>query len=83
MYINMLPLLTASGEEVATMFIDPTGALAREHINELLASATQGNLAREARQARAAIGPCGSRLRQLSAAARGAAPCQPAAAAAC
>lgn len=82
MYINMLSLPTAPGEEGATMFIDPTGALAREHINELLASAAQDNLAREARRARAAIGSCRSRLRQLFAAARGAAPCQPATAAA-
>ncbi len=83
MYINMLYLPTASGEEVATMLIDPTGALAREHINDLLARAARGNLAREARRARAASGPCGSRLRQLYAAASGAAPCQPAAVAAC
>ncbi len=64
------------------MLIDPSGALAREHINDLLASAAQGNLAREARRARAAIGPCVSRLWQLFAAARGA-PCQPATVAAC
>lgn len=83
MHINMLSLPIVSGEEVATMFIDPTGALAREHINELLASAAQDNLTREARRARAAIGACGSRLRRLFAAARGAAPCQPATVAAC
>jgi hypothetical protein len=65
------------------MLIDPTGALAREHTNDLLVSAAQDNLAREARRARAAIGPCGSRLRQLFAAARGAAPCQPATVAGC
>ena len=63
------------------MLIDTTGALAREHINDLLASAAQDNLAREARRARAAIGHCGSRLRQLFA--RGAPPCHPATVAAC
>lgn len=83
MCIDMLCLATASSEEVATMLIDPTGALAREHINDLLASAARGNLAREARRARAATGPCGSRMRQLFAAARGAAPCQPATVVAC
>lgn len=83
MSINMLCLATVSGEEVATMLIDPTGALAREHINALLASAAQDNLARAARRARATIGPCGSRLRQLIAAARGAAPCHRATVAAC
>ncbi len=65
------------------MLIDTTGALAREHINDLLASASQDNLARQARRARAAIGRCGSRLRQRFAAARGAAPCHPATIAAC
>jgi hypothetical protein len=71
-----------SGEEVATMLIDPTGALAREHINDLLASAAQHNLARQARRARAATGHHGSPLR-LFAAGRGAAGCHPAPVAAC
>jgi hypothetical protein len=64
------------------MLVDPAGALAREHITDLLASAARHNLASEARRARATIGHCGSWLRQLLAAARGAAPCQPAAVAA-
>lgn len=65
------------------MLIDPTGALAREHINDLLAGAARHNLAGEARRAGAAIGHCGSWLRQLLTAARGTAPCRPATGAAC
>lgn len=65
------------------MLIDPTGALAREHIHDLLASAAQDNLARKARRARAAAGHCGPQQRRLFAAARGAAPCHPATVAAC
>jgi hypothetical protein len=64
------------------MLINPTGALAREHINDLLASAAQHKLARQARRARAATGHRGSPLRPF-AAARGAAACHPATVAAC